>query len=353
MAHHGGIGRYVRSLTQALARACPEIRLRFWLPAAEAAPSWTGGDIKNVRRFDAPIYSLREQWTGSMLCREASRDRECIVHVPHYNAPWMLPPRSVITVHDTIHFSCTEQFPARVRLPARLVLRRAVRRAGAIIAVSEATRQDLLKLEPRAMAKTRVVHHGVGDPFRTLPPDAIAKFRARVGLVRYLLYVGNTKPHKNLHRLLRAFAWVRERAADVALVLLGPGTSALSQAEASVLGIEAVDDADLVYWFGGAQALVLPSMQEGFGLPVLEAMACGTPVVAGGIDSLREVAGDAALFIEPRDESSIGRALLRVLSDAALREDLCRRGAERARGLTWDRTAAATASVYRQVAGTG
>jgi len=344
MAFHSGIGRYIRGLTGALLEGSSGVAVRLLgLPG--------GGEHRlegaTLVPFDAGIYTLKEQLLGSWICRGLESSNS-VFHFPHYNVPWRMPCRSVVTIHDLTHLELPEFFPAARVRAARVVLRRAVRRAGRIIAVSAATRDALERHLPGSSAKTTVIHHGADTVFRPLPEEAVEAARARLGVGRCFVYAGNDKPHKNLPRLVSAFAGLRAEGSDAELILTcppAPGTS-----PPGVRSIGSVSDDELVELYNVAEAVVLPSLNEGFGLPALEAMACGTPVVGSSIEALRELVGDAGLLVDPLDTSAITAALRRLLGERELRMELAARAFARAGEFSWERAAKRTLEVYRELA---
>jgi glycosyltransferase involved in cell wall biosynthesis len=273
--------------------------------------------------------------------------------------------RLVITVHDMAF----KLFPETAPHGTRRWLERldeVVPRATRIIAVSEATKRDLLELSKVQPERVVVIPHGIDvDRFRPASGNAIERARRRFGVDGpYLLYLGGIEPRKNLPRLLAAFA---EVDADVrpTLVLAGGGVAwnpegmdatkeALAklpeQVRRSVVMTGYVSEEDKVALLSGAAALVYPSLYEGFGLPVLEAMACRTPVLTSDVGALPEVAGEAALLVPPTDVEAIAAGMDRLLRDAPLRDRLVQAGAARVGAFRWEDTARRTAEVLRDAA---
>jgi glycosyltransferase involved in cell wall biosynthesis len=292
--------------------------------------------------------------------------RSDVVFGPNFVPPPTRNPRSVITVHDLAFRRMPDTAPHGTRWwLARLG--RALARAARVIAVSESTRQDLLELSSVDPARVTVIPLGVDrSVFRPLPPEDVQTVRSRFGLNGpYVLFLGGIEPRKNFQTLLAAFARLDR---GVRLVIAGAsvewnpeGTDLLRQAleeappdvQSRVLRAGYLTDGDKVALVSGAEALVYPSLYEGFGLPVLEAMACGTPVVASDRSSVPEVAGDAALLVDPVDPEAIAAAVARVLSDRALSQRLREAGFDRATRFTWEETARKTAAALKAAASEG
>jgi glycosyltransferase involved in cell wall biosynthesis len=260
----------------------------------------------------------------------------------------------VTTVHDLLPLLYPSEYP-RQQYYFRHYVPAVLRASRAVIVISESTRRDLLRFYDLPAEKVHVVLSGY-DAQRFVP----ASPGVAPGPDPYLLYVGNVMPHKNLDRLVEAFALAARRL-PVRLVMRGWGRShhvRALQERIAALGIErqvdwqpyAADEA-LVALYRGARALVLPSLHEGFGLTALEAMACGTPVVAAGVSSIPEVVGDAAVLVDPLDSASIATGLSRILTEDGLCKELRERGLERAGRFSWDATARAVQqAVTRAVA---
>lgn len=282
-----------------------------------------------------------------------------------FHAPDFIPPRwgyrrCVITVHDLGFLRWPDMLTADARRHYAGQIRAAVDRADAILADSRATADDLVALLAAPAARIAVVHLGVDDAFRVLPPSDITATLTRLGLDRgYVLFVGTLEPRKNVDGLAQAYALLRQRVSDVPpLVLVGHRGWMFEATERRLreLGLEphvrilsdlAAEDLPAVY--NGAAVFALVSRWEGFGLPVLEAMACGVPCVISARGAMPEVAGGAALEVDPDAPEAIAEALARALTDSTVRRDLQQRGLARAREFPWSRTVAATRAEYRRV----
>lgn len=266
---------------------------------------------------------------------------------------------TVLTVHDLIF----RRYPAHHKRLNRWYLNTTMplfcRRADHIIAVSEQSKRDVIEAYGIPAEKITVIYEAADPRFRPQPPEDVAAARARYGLPeQYVLFVSTIEPRKNLSRLLAAFERVHAAGLADALVIVGKrgwlfdaffADLAHSPAKDAVIFPGFVPDADLPAVYAGAQAMAFPSEFEGFGLPVLEAMACGAPVVCSDTSSLPEVAGDAALLVDPLNVDALAAALARVLQDEPLREQMRARGLAQAARFSWARAAEETLAVYRQV----
>lgn len=354
-----GIGSYLQGLLGEYARIDPpggmivliDSENRDLLP--DLPESW------RLVEVDAPGYSI---WEQAAVLAAALRAGVGVLHVPHYVLPWLLPRRMVVTIHDIIHVLFPEFLPSSLGFAfARISIRAAVRRARRVIAVSRTTADDLRRLFGATEDRLRVIPSGVHAEFLA-PGDPLEdeRLRQRLGVSPpYLLHVGNHKPHKNAEGLLKAYqllAHDRRGPAPPLYMVGGFLPDGELARRASAMGLTAqvhclghVERAELAALFRGATAFVYPTLYEGFGLPVLEAMACGVPVVAGDIPAVREVAGDAVLRVNPRDIVELTGAVRRLLTQADLCQELCARGRARASEFQWRKAAEATLAVYRSV----
>lgn len=349
-----GIGTYVRGLLGAAA-ARGEHDL-----VAIARP----GDEGLLPRGVEPIacgaaeYSLSEPFA---VRRALGRARFDVFHAPHYVVPAFAPRATVVTIHDLIHLKRSEHATAAKRLYATTMLRRALRAARVVLTVSESVRGDLAGFAPAHAAKVRVVPNGVEGRFlEPVPAGEVERVRRSAGLhAPFVLFLGNDKPHKNLDGLLSAFARVAATGLPHRLVLAGgaEGRRLVRRAAAESAGVAdrlvdlgVVAEADVAPLLAGASALAMPSFLEGFGLPVLEAEAVGTPVVCSRRGGLPEAGGDAALYADPDDAGAMADALVRVLTDASLAARLSESGRARARSFTWGAAYEKVALAWRDAA---
>jgi glycosyltransferase involved in cell wall biosynthesis len=351
-----GIGTYLAGLIEEFARlGCPETLVAYRRPDRPVPSALAAAPTVRWRAEPAPLYSLRELWR---LAWAARRDRVELYHAPHYVCPPVLPCPAVVTIHDLIHLRVPDpDRPCLAPLYARVMLGLAVRRARWLITVSEASRQDLQARLGAPAARIRVIPNGVAAHFRpAADPAALDRALARLGVTRpYFLFVGNPLPHKNLGGLLDAFAPLPSTIGRLVLVgIAAPRREAVVRACAArgiadrVTVLAPRPASDLPRLYQGATALVCPSLWEGFGLPALEAMACGTPVLAAARGGLPEVVGDAGLLVDPTHVDALREGLYNLAVHESLRETLAAAGLARARQFSWQRAAEATLAVYRE-----
>lgn len=352
---HTGVGTYTLNLLAGLRPYSGGLAVRAIARREDArviAPL-----VDEVTFVDVPIYTLREQVEIPRAARGAD-----LLHVPHYNAPLPYRGALLVTILDLIHImDPTHRRSLGSWMYARPMLYWVARKACHVITLSEYSKTQIVERLRVPASKVTVISCGVSSHFRAPDTAEISlKVRAALSLERpYLLYVGNLKPHKNVISLLRAFALLcGRRALDHQLVVVGDDAKwkrGLIE-ECSRLGVQErvsfiphVSHELLPQVYAGADLLVVPSYLEGFGLPVLEAMACGTPVVCSRAASLPEVAGEAAEFFDPCSVEDLAATIERVLESSHLRAALRRKGLEQASRFSWDECARRHSQIYREL----
>ena len=345
MATDGGIGTYLQGLVPRIAALRPAWRfVALGDPAELRGLSWDAIPNLEIRAAGARIFTVREQLE---LPARTMRGTS-VFWAPNYNIPLLDGAPLVVTIHDVNHVALPELMGGALRRSyARWMLSLAMRRARHVLFDTAFTRDEAERLLGPPRGPSTVVHLGVGDEWT----QARRRHPERPIQRPYFLYVGNLKRHKNVPLLLRAFGRIASRVPHQ-LVLIGrrEGLRADPAVDRELHGLAdrvtalgEVSTERVRHHVAHASALVTASRYEGFGLPPLEAMAAGCPVVVSRAGSLPEVCGDAALYCDPSSEESVADALLRVATDERLRGELVARGAVRASGFTWERAAARTA----------
>lgn len=303
-------------------------------------------------------YSLQEQLELPRILR---RHRIDLLHSPHFVLPLLGSCTTVATIHDVIYLACKEDLPSKTgRVYYRKMMTAAARKADRIITVSEFSKADIVRFLKVDPTRIEVIYSGVSPIFRKIKDQSrMDEVRRRYGINRdYIFYAGIYKPRKNHDGLLRAMQRLIASGISTQLVIAGPMNEGLIPLKklAAELGITeqvnfvgAISDADLTALYSGAQVYACPSIYEGFGFTVLEAMACGAPVVCSPATSLPEVAGEAAVYADPRSPEEFAQALTGVFSDDKLRARLIAAGYENCRRFSWQNAATKTLAVYESL----
>lgn len=360
--HYWGIGRYSFNLVRAMAQTAPQDTFRvLYNPNARNTrfdlPELTSQHNLRLHPVSARAFSVHEQ---AMALDRALWREAALYHSPYYAMPYAPPLPVVASLHDLTPLVIHSEMPgAARRLLYRTLHRIAAERARRIITISEASRADLTDRLNIARSKITVIYPG---PFSNSAPASLQEMvRVRNALqlpATYLLYLGINKPHKNLERLVRSFASIET---DAVLVIAGHWDArypqvkefvAANDLQARILFRHDIAEADVVPLLAAATAFVFPSRHEGFGLPPLEAMAVGTPVVCSNVSAMPEVVGDAALLFEPLDTAAMTDAIARIMSDANLRATLREKGLIQVNKFSWERAAQETLGVYRETLAT-
>ena len=357
--HDFGIGTYIRNLLRQLARMdCQTEFVILCRPEDRETVAALGDNFRAVVQT-APNYSISEQLRIPLAL---AREGVTLFHAPHYVLPPLVRCKSVVTIHDCIHLMFPQYLPNRLAYSyARTSIRLAARRATRILTVSESSKRDILRFVDTEPDKIDVIYNAYDDRFAIDPREEdVVRVRERFQLEsEFVLYAGNVNPHKNLERLIEAFNLVRKRGLDhLKLVMIGDEISKYTalrravhqhQLHKYVRFLGYLPEVTLAVMYRLAGVFVFPSLYEGFGLPPLEAMASGTPVVTSNVSSLPEVAGDAAILVDPYDPRSIADGIYRVLSDERLRRDLRRKGVARAGMFSWEQSVRRVRAIYGEV----
>jgi glycosyltransferase involved in cell wall biosynthesis len=350
-----GIGTYTLNLLRAIRQVDGEFRISA-IVRTEAV-EMISGLCDETHVVDAPIYGLREQF------RIPAAARECdLLHVPHYNVPALYRGPMVVTIHDLTHLIEPEyRNTANAWLYARPMLKIAALKARQVITDSEFSKRQIVDRLGVRPEKVSAIYLGTGSQFRPMDRETAAK-RVKTALKvdrPYLLFVGNLKPHKNLGRLLRAFALLRQRGrTDHALLLVGDDRTRRQAVLDDCKRLGVSESVRHVPWapedllpqlYRAADVVVMPSTSEGFGFPVLEAMACGTAVACSAASSLPEVGGDAVEYFDPYSVEEMAAAIERVLCSPGLQAEMREKGLRQSARFTWEECARKHLEVYRRV----
>jgi glycosyltransferase involved in cell wall biosynthesis len=361
----GGIGRYVRELVNALARhdATTDYRLFVSGTGKKPLPPLPGSNFVWKPTAIHPLW-LARMWHRAQLPLpiQVFTGQADLYHATDFVLPPTLPGTpTLLTVHDLSFVRVPDAASPNLKAYLDSVVPRSVQRATHVLADSQATKEDLIRLYDTSPEKITVLLSGVDSRFKRVEnTEALKSVRAKYKIPPrpYVISVGTVQPRKNYPRLIQALARLRAQGHDIGLVIAGgkgwledPIHDAIRETNTgdSVHMIGFADDIDLPTLYSAADCLAFPSLYEGFGLPILEAMACGTPVVTSNVSSLPEVAGDAAICIDPHELDVLTDAIGGLLTDARLRASLIERGYARAAAFTWDAAAEQLLAVYNRM----
>ena len=349
-----GISSYIYNLLRHLPGTASEMEYTVFLN--ERRYKGPPGLRLQVSRLPTNRPPMRILWEQALLPWVARGEGIDLLHTMAFVGPMVSSCPFVTTVHDLSFLFYPQSFRALRRYYLRVFARMSARRAQRVIAVSESTKQDLVETYGISAAKIDVVHNGVDASFQPLPADQVAAFRQQRGLPdRFVLFVGTLEPRKNVVSLIEAYAKLpRER--PPLLLVGGKGwfyDEIFGLVEALALTNEVhfagfVPAEELPLWYNAADLFVYPSIYEGFGLPPLEAMACGTAVITSTASSLPEVVGKAGKLVDPSDIDALATAMEQVLADRDLREQMQAAGLVQAGGFSWKKSARQTVDSYRR-----
>lgn len=351
-----GIGTYIRNLIRSLARIDSENRYALLVRPDDRAALDDLPDNFRLVVESAKVYSVRELVALAALLWRQKLD---LYHSTHYVLPAVIRSRVVVTIHDIIHLLYPEFLPSRFAfLYAQRMIRRSLTRGDRIIAVSQNTKTDLMEHFDVDGRRIHVIYNGVEDVFRhRLPEEELERWLRNLGIARpYLLFVGNPKPHKNLDTVVQAYARARRLAPfDAPLVCVGnrSGSEFKIRQRAEHLGIAdqvrllgVVAQEALPAIYQGATLFLYPTLYEGFGLPVIEAMASGVAVITSNTSALKEIAEGYACLVDPLDINGMAKAIAHCMGDAEHRASLVKLGLRRAEDFRWEQTARKTLDLY-------
>lgn len=353
MHAHSGIGRYITMLLKHLPSVVND-EPQFVVFSSER---FVDGAYRHVATRSRPL-SFFEQID---LCKTALGTHLDLFHSPQFNIPLLSKVPQVTTIHDCAYAKYPEEFSSLFdRCLYAVMFRTALVKSRKIIAVSHATKEDLHRIYGVSKEKIRVIHEGVDEVFFESPSNDCDQVKDVCGIDQpFMLFVGIARPRKNLERILRAFAAARGRMdREMKLVIAGPeDTRFLNTRQLiehlnigeSVILAGSITDQQLRSLYRSTTCFLFPTLHEGFGLPALEAMASGTPVITSRRPAHEEIAGDAALLVDPANTNEMAEAIIRMTEDDRLREEMIQKGLNRARMFSWEMCAAQTLAIYDEV----
>lgn len=355
-----GVRTYLANLIEEILGIGDELAYFIYTNEPDTLGSWRD-KYANLTLRKLPTHSGRlNLLVGFPVC--ALRDGLSLFH-SQYVLPAYLPCKSVLTIHDVLFESHPEFFPPFHRKLLKFFIPLSAGRASKIISMSDFTKKEIVRCYGVPAEKITVIHEGASGRFapvknKDLVGSTLKRYRIEK---KYILFVGRIEPRKNIVGLLEAFDYVKKRGRkDVCVVVVGQQDKIFEENEllntieamgltSDVLFTGGVSEEELAVLYNGAEIFAYPAFAEGFGLPVLEAMACGTPVITSNVTSLPEVVGGSALLVNPYDSEEIGRCLESVLSDVNLKRDLSKKGLERAKTFGWKKAAEETIKLYKDV----
>ncbi|MBI5566780.1 MAG: glycosyltransferase family 4 protein [Chloroflexi bacterium] len=353
--HFPGIGRYVVNLAHALQAVAPDLDLTLLCdPNARSSRLALPPNLPITNLSISP-FTIQQQWRVPQQLREL---KATLYHSPYYLMPYRPGVPTVLTAYDVIPLVYPQYYTTPQRLIFRFAHTLALTTARVTLAISAATKTDLIRRLGARPDRIRVTPLAADPRFTPQPTTALQAVRDKYHLPeRFILYVGSNKPHKNLMRLVAAFtkSAVGNQRSAIDLIIAGSWDARYPEAKQAakendrIRFLGPISDADLPALYSSALAFAFVSEYEGFGLPPLEAMACGTPVIASNTSSLPEVVGDAGLLVDPHDLGAIAAALERVVDDEVLRLNLKQRSLARAAQFSWAQTARLTLDAYHEI----
>lgn len=359
VGHISGVGYYTRRLLQSLAEGAPGFGIDRILILSNRPVT-----VPHEQAIDVPPnghFPIRSAWMQFLLPGVLRRVKPDVVHFTNYLAPLAAGAPYVVSFHDMSLSLFPQYHTLKKRVLTASLLASVARRARLVLTPSSSSQEDVIRLLGLDRHRVRRIPYAAPDRFRPAEegPERLQTYGIRPP---YFLYVGTIEPRKNLPRMLRAFSRLTSKLPDHRFVLVGQKgwkydellrEAARPELRDRLILPGYVPEADLPLLYTHAEAFVYPSLYEGFGFPVVEAMACGTPVLTSASSSLTEIADGAALLVDPHDESALASCLEALATDSALRADLRTKGLARVKEYSWERTARETAACYREVAGGG
>lgn len=363
MLNASGIGTYILNILPQIISSFPDAGINL-LGNQSALRKLSPANNSNVMLTDAvsPVYSITEQIE---LFRKTP-GQVSLFWSPHYNIPLFIRAKKrLVTIHDVNHLVFLDRLNLQQKIYAKFMINLAVKFSDTIITVSDFSKSEIAKRTKVDEEKITVIHNGINtELFKTLDNQQSVDTKDKFGLPdKFILFVGNVKPHKNLRRLLMAYEVMYNRGLEDHYLVIAGEKEGFITGDKEIFSIVHnnqdlkervrfsgyVDNADLPILYNAASVFVFPSLYEGFGLPPLEAMACGCPTVVSNAASLPEVCGDAAYYVDPNDTESISEGMYKILTDNSLRQHLIKKGLERAKLFSWKKSGGDHIKVFEEI----
>ncbi|MFH1905188.1 MAG: glycosyltransferase family 1 protein [bacterium] len=354
MILHSGIGTYTKNLLTNILDI-DKSNTYILLGKKEALSKYTQRPNVSIKEFSSPIYGVSEQVVEPLKLWNVE-----FLHCPHYNIPVIYEGEMIVTVHDLIHLIFPQFLKSRAAyFYAKSLFKLMAIRAKKIIAVSESTKADIVNYLGVKEDKVIVIYNGVSEIFKKdASQEECEKLRHKLNLhAKYILNVSNMKAHKNIETLIEAYSKLREKGIEQKLLLVGGEKERVEELQIyseqfnvaeDVICIQNIDFEDLPPLYQICDVFVFPSLYEGFGLPLVEAMASRVPVVTSNVSSMPEVVGNAGITVEPNDVDSLAKAIEKIISDSKLRENMIKMGIKQIEKFNWQDTARKTLDVYKR-----
>lgn len=354
MILHSGIGTYTRNLVTNILDI-DKSNTYILLGKKEALSKYAQKSNVSITEFHSPIYGISEQVIEPLKLWNVE-----FLHCPHYNIPVIYEGEMIVTVHDLIHLLFPQFLKSRAAyFYAKSLFKLMAIRAKKIIAVSENTKADIVNYLGVKEDKVVVIYNGVSEIFKKdASQEKCEKLRHKLNLhAKYILNVSNMKKHKNIETLIEAYSKLRKKGIKQKLLLVGGKEERIKELQIyaeqlnvaeNIVFLQNIDFEDLPLLYQICDVFVFPSLYEGFGLPLVEAMASKVPVVTSNVSSMPEVVGNAGITVEPNDADSLAEAIEKVISDSKLRENMIKMGIKQIEKFNWQNTARKTLDVYKR-----
>jgi len=352
-----GTGKTLLELYKRLPIIMPNVEFYFYFPPQKNIKSLLPSNNSIILRPIDIKGSKWNLWENVRLPLAILKDKINLLHCPAQTAPYWKPVPTIVTIHDVIPLKIDDGYSLKERKRLARNIKNSIKKASHIITVSNFSKKDILELFPEACDKISVIYWSVSSNYKPISLDIVQKkLKLKYGINSSFFFAfGGITPRKNLHRLIESF--LRFKNQEIKLVIAGLSTKNFTQfislfknsKKEKIINVGFIPEEDVPYFLNGAIALIYPSLYEGFGLPILEAFACGCPVITSNRTSMPEIAGDAALFIDPEQEDDILKAMYKIYESHKLRKELINKGFKRIKKFNWEITVQQIAQLFKSI----